>query len=205
MSEIKVSTIKNEELKFIAGIHMESFKGYMNAMLGKRYVRNFIAWFIDQPQCISIKAELDGSIAGYLVGAPIGYEPSMNSALMSSNLLALLTHPRVILHPSFRYAIWAKLRLLVGLNAIKNEIRNPEGKGISLVGIGVAPENSRKGVGDALIREFELLATKLGFNFMRLSVYRHNNIALNFYKKNGWLELQTTKNVIYLFKPLIQP
>lgn len=205
MSEhsIVVTPYSKDDIQYLSKIHLAAFKGYMNAGMGKRYVRRFLSWFMTYPNAISLKAEYDGQTCGYVVGAPIGYDKYINRDLFNAALLGIFTHPFILFHQNFTRAAKAKLLMLLGKKPIKKIIQTPVGNGISLVGICVAPDLGSKGIGKAIMSSFENAARKLGMQYMRLSVYRNNTVARTLYEKAGWYMMDDDQdNVLYYYKML---
>jgi len=199
---IDVSPFLKEDIKQITKLHKAAFKGYMNASLGNRYVREFLNWFLNYPGTITLKAVVDGKISGYVVGAPIGYDKEMNRQLFSTALMGIVTHPHILLHESFSNAAVAKLKMLLGKKPVKRIVRSPEGKGISLVGIAVDPSFSGKGIGKAIMKAFEEKARAMHMDYMRLSVYKDNMLARAVYEKSGWEILEPQGKILYYYKML---
>ncbi len=189
-------------METLAAIHLAAFKGYMNSRMGKKYVRAFLRWFLTYPNSIALKATLRGAAIGYVVGAPLGYAQPMNRSLLKTGICSIISHPHVLLHPNFTRAASAKLRLLLGRKPASITLKQPEGKGISLVGIGVHPQSSGNGVGTAIMKAFENKARLIGMGYMRLSVYDHNEVARAVYEKSGWKIAERVGNALYYQKSL---
>ena len=200
---IQVVPFNESDVVALAPIHLTAFKGYMNASMGINYVKGFLNWFIHYPETITLKASFDNQLCGYVVGAPIGYDKYINKDLFQTAMVGILTHPLVLLHENFTRAAKAKLLMIMGKKPVKKVIENPPGKGISLVGICVAPSFNGKGVGKAIMSQFEESARALGMQYMRLSVYRTNTTARNLYEKAGWILLHGQEDIVlYYYKIL---
>ncbi|MEI8279401.1 MAG: GNAT family N-acetyltransferase [Bacteroidota bacterium] len=200
---VLVDPFSKKDIQHLSQIHLSAFKGYMNAGMGKQYVQRFLLWFMAYPNAIALKAEYKGQICGYVVGAPIGYDKYINRDLFKTALVGILTHPYILFHQNFTRAAKAKLLMLLGKRPVKKVIQAPPGHGISLVGICVAPDFGSKGIGKAIMSEFEVSARRLGMHYMRLSVYRSNAIARSLYEKAGWYIMEDdNENVLYYYKML---
>ena len=201
--KIEISQFKNIDIRQIIPVHIKAFKGYMNAGLGKRYVKEFLSWFLTYSKTITLKASVGNIVCGYVVGAPIGYDESMNKKIFRFAITGTMMHPGVLFHRNFLKVVFRKLMSMLGA-PVTSKIINPEGKGISLVGLGVDSDYFGLGIGQKLLRVFEDKAIELNMDFMRLSVYEFNSQAIYVYEKCGWQMLGRQGNVFYYFKALVK-
>lgn len=197
---IAIAPYSAADIENIIPIHLAAFEGYMNARLGKKYARAFLGWFLTYPNSIALKAELDGTICGYALGAPIGYIKFVNRDLFLLAAFSILANPGVILHENFVSNAKERLRLLVGRRASNVSEKDPEGKGLSFVAMGVAPQFSGLGVAQALEAEFLERARAIGMDYVRGSVYDWNKKVRHIHEKSGFQALRQTGNVVYYFK-----
>jgi ribosomal protein S18 acetylase RimI-like enzyme len=200
-NKIQVTPFTDTDIKSIIPVHFKAFKGYINASMGERYVEAFFTWFLTCPKTVTLKATSERNICGYVVGAPLGYDKQINIKLLKFAITGTLTHPLVLLHKDFLKIAFRKL-MLIFTKSQNNKIVNPEGHGISLVGIGIDSNYTGLGIGQQLMKAFEVRATELGMNFMRLSVYNKNFQAIHIYEKCGWKKLGKQGNVFYFYKEL---
>ena len=98
-NSLKIIDMSEADLDTLTDAHMLAFKGYSNTKIGKNYVKKFLKWFVDYPEGIAIAAIYNSNEAGYVVGAPIGYQSKMNKDLMGTAVMGFITHPWVILNP----------------------------------------------------------------------------------------------------------
>jgi ribosomal protein S18 acetylase RimI-like enzyme len=200
MHKTVINTLTKEDIQKLLPIHIKAFKGFINVLLGALYLQRFFQWFVNYPESICIKAEYDNKIAGYIVGARLGYRSQMTKSLRKNVIQAFITKPFILANPII---IRAALETLVYHLGSKKEMKLPQGKGISLVGIGVDPQLSGKKIGQNLIAEFERRAARQGYDFMMLSVHNHNKKAIGLYLKSGWVYLEASgKTVSYYYKPI---
>lgn len=200
---IRIVPYSEADLEDVALVHLSAFKGYMSARLGLNYTKAFLRWFLAYPNSITLKAELDGQLCGYAVGAPLNYAKKMSRDLLRIGIMSIVRNPGVILHPSFANASKARLNLLLSGNKRKVVHEpNPDGTGISLVGIGVIPKFSGVGVGHAIMQIFEENAKAIGVDYMVLSVYEDNKRARAMYERSGWQILRRVEKGLVYFKLL---
>ncbi len=200
---LKIVDMSEENLDGMTNVHMSAFKGYSNTKIGKNYVKNFLKWFIHYKDGIAIVALYNGDDAGYVVGAPAGYQPEMNKSLIGTAILGFITHPWSIFNKKIIKIIISRIKTIAGSKkTTKSNDDIDLGKTISLVGIAVSKDYEGLKIGSALINEFENRAKLLNFETMRLSVYGDNEKALALYKKSGWVELSRSENTITLYKKI---
>ncbi|MCD4748309.1 MAG: GNAT family N-acetyltransferase [Thermoanaerobaculales bacterium] len=186
---VLVEAMSSDSVDELVEVHLEAFDGYMNAALGRGYVRAFLLWFCDASDGIALTAWLDGRVVGYVVGAPVGYNSRMTRDLFRVVLRSMVCRPWLGARRDIRAALSARLRLLKGPGGHHSVGLGPKGtygSTVSLVGIGVAEAARGRGAGGALMKAFESEALKRGMQAMRLTVYRDNVAACRVYQRAGW-------------------
>lgn len=202
IAQLSIEPYTAKDIDRLAQIHLAASKGYMNSQMGINYVKAFLRWFLTYPDTITLKATFSGNVCAYQVGAPLGYGVAMNRALLKVGAVGILTHPRVVVHSKFRRAVWARVRLLVGQKRLGAAVKQPEGRGIWLVGNYVDPKHAGKGIGKAMMAAFEERARTMGMDHMRASVYKHNDRARAVHRKLGWEVYQEKGDVLNYRKDL---
>lgn len=200
---MQVRPMTEQDIEATVSVHLRAFKGYMNASLGRNYVRQFLNWFRTSSISTSLVVTDGEQIIGYVVGARLGYDAALNKALLKTGIWAILTHPAILLHSHFTGTIKSRLQLLFREKKVPVKVnKEPIGTGISLVGIAVDPLNAKKGAGSMLMKAFEEQAIASGYNYMRLSVYEVNETAKRLYSKSGWQLLEIDTPVLYYYKEI---
>ena len=69
-----------------------------------------------------------------------------------------------------------------------------------LLNISVAPNMKRQGIGNELLKKVENISNKFGIKEIFLEVRESNQEAINFYKKNGFIEVGIRKNYYKLYE-----
>lgn len=196
---LQVRALRREDIPALLPVHREAFEGTLGVALGQRYLTAFLQWFIDYPESVCLVCELDGQPAGYVFGAPVGYGTRLNRDLLMEIMLAIATHPWVLLHSTFLSKIGPRARSLLGQSpatSTEDTAQSPtEIKAFSLVGIGVGASFRRRGVASTVISAFEQAVAERGFSELRLTVYRANEAACRFYDAAGWFMQQDDGNV----------
>lgn len=197
MADIQVRTLTKADLPALLPVHEAAFAGSLGVMLGRRYLRAFLTWFLDQPDTINLIGMVDDRLAGYAFGGPDGYASRLNRDLLGVIALAVLTHPQVILKSGFAAQIPGRVRSLLGRSTSDpRPAAQPTHKVYKLVGIGVAPDFQRRGIAQALVREFEQRVWAQGYDEIRLSVYSHNTGAQALYTRCGWQPIPGGDNLM---------
>src|SRR5947207_15581295 len=138
----------------VVDVHMEAFRGYMNASIGREYVCRFISWFANREDAIALAAITDGRVTGYVVGAPVGYSKPMNRDLFWVVTRAIALRPWLLMQKRFAVRLLQRGRQLF--------VRRSAGEGpplpepvMSLVGIGVSEVARGTGVRSLLLQELK--------------------------------------------------
>lgn len=190
-NDIRIVPITAKAIPAVVKIHRDAFQGYMNTRLGDGYIKAFIEWFQQAEQNISLLA-LDESEdrampAGYVVGAPWGWDAKLNRDLFWFAAVRAGVRPWLLFNEQFRRTIAVRLGMIKdgGLSNAPPHPVLPEPT-MSLVGIGVATSARGKGCGILLLEAFEQRARELRMRSMNLSVYPDNAAARKLYEKMGW-------------------
>jgi ribosomal protein S18 acetylase RimI-like enzyme len=179
--------------------HIAAFAGSLGVALGERYATEFLKWFVTDSEAISLVCDKDGQIAGYVFGAPTGYNTRMNRALLGTIALSTITHPQVVLRSGFFRQIPERARALVGKALRTPEPRTPATaeRSFRLTGIGVSPNFRRQGIAQTLIRDYEEQVWDRGYEAIYLSVYGTNTQVRALYEGCGWLAVNDGEVVTY--------
>ena len=187
------------DLDALVELHAAAFVGQMGPLLGPRYLRGFLAWFQSAPGAVSLVAELDGRLAGYVFGAPDGYGPRLSRELLPEIARGVLTNlPTIATHPSFVRQLRSRAANLVLRREPASPIfaATPAGC-FCLVGIGTAEAARGKGVGRALIEAF---AAATSPRAVILDVFRDNAPARALYERSGFLVLAEDGRVLRMIR-----
>jgi len=190
VSSATIIPLADAALDEVVRVHLDAFRGYMNASLGPAYVRAFLDWFAGRPEAIAL-ACLDerGAAVGYVVGAPLGYTSALSKAVLVPAARGLAMHPRLLLEMRVRRSIAWRLLGLVG-RAPTSPAPTLPAPTLSLVGIGVASHVRGQGYGKALLTSFEQEARRHRAAAVRLSVYPDNAGARASYARAGWVPFE---------------
>ncbi len=210
-SQVQITDYDESDVPALADIHRAAFKGSMNAGMGRGYLRGMLRWFLHQPDTIAVRATINGEPCGYAVGMPLGHHGQLNRDLMLAAAVGVVTHPWILLQKRYRKSAAAKIKRVLGLDKpppkqVPPEGPTPgansgeyEGRCMAFVSMAVGRQFSGRGVGVALTHAIEERATKLGYDYVQLSVYTDNARAHAVYDKAGW-DLCQQVGAVLLYK-----
>jgi ribosomal protein S18 acetylase RimI-like enzyme len=170
----------------VVDIHSKAFVGYMSTKLGKPYLSHFYRWFSMRTDAISFVAKDSFHVVGFIVGAPLGYETIMGRNLFWVAAGSILVRPWLLIGKDIRSAIFDRGLIIFGKRPRRKEYPILPEPTMSLVGIGVSPQDQGLGVGKSLLQAFEKKALEMNMRSMRLSVYPENQVARRLYESIGW-------------------
>ncbi len=191
-----VSHMTETMVNEVSSVHFGAFKGAMNTRLGKIYVRRFLQWFLQREECIALvailKTEGNERIAGYVIGAPLGYGKVMNRDLFWVAAWNIVIRPWLLLSNQFRSTI--KARFVAFFTSPHNQVAEIDlpTPAISLVGLAVMPDQQGQSIGKELLLAFEKQARDLRIRSLRLSVYPENSAARHVYEKCAWVSCESS-------------
>lgn len=190
-----IRELRAADVAEVAELHREAFRGAIGPVLGDRYARALLRWFLEQPDAVCLVFDFAGEVAGYVFGAPDGYGARLNRDLLPTVALAALTHPQVILHRHFLGKATGRARGLLrkltrrgaaAQSAQQAAARAAAGTCFALTGIGVSPRHRKRKIGQQLCAAFEQRVAAAGFRRMILDVYKDNTPARHLYEAMGW-------------------
>jgi ribosomal protein S18 acetylase RimI-like enzyme len=171
----------------LARLHRATFSGSMGASLGQNYLEHFFRWYVSNREATNLVCELDGTLAGYVFGAPDGHGSGSVRRLLLPIARGLVTHPGVLAHPRFLKSLPSRLRALAGrAYALPPAASSGGHPAYALVGIGVGPRARGLGVARELLAAYEERVFDKGFSEIVLHVYPENARARQVYESSGW-------------------
>lgn len=197
---MNVRETTRSDLDDVARIHTAAFAGEIGPTVGLRYVRSFLQWFVDAPDCVSLVVEHDGRIIGYTFGAPGGYNPQLTRDLLPVIAMGVFRNlGRVARHPSFRRQIRSRVANILLRREPRSAIADATPAGIyCLVGIGTAADARGKGAGKALVAA---LCERSGGRSVILDVFKDNAPARALYERCGFEVLVEEGRVVRMIRP----
>ena len=204
-SKLTVKQAEPDDINDLILINRVSFANYMNTKMGRMYSGVLFGWFVDPKQNadgISFVICSGAKIAGFVVGARIGYQKYLNKHLLLPAALGFMARPYLLLQKRFLRTSFQKLKNLFGIKPAVSSQPVLEGEGISLVGIAVHPDFRGQKAGSSLMKAFEEEAGRKKYDYMRLTVLEENKTAIKMYSDNGWKLLEVNQGTCSYYKYL---
>jgi ribosomal protein S18 acetylase RimI-like enzyme len=175
---------------------MRAFPAALASLHGLAFVQKMLEWYVVADRGVLFHIERGGQVVGYCGGISTlqsglpGAFTSISQYAFWSMAASYLRKPWLLFH---RENV-AKRSGIVRNIAIRLRLRSQAAPNTStgfiphcgLVVIGVDPAHRGKGIGDALIQQFEQLAVAKGVRLVRLSVKPSNAPALALYGRHAW-------------------
>ena len=180
----------------IVELHLDAFAGYLNTLLGRRYIKAFITWFIRNKGTIAIAAiDENQKVVGYALCAPVGYSVRLNRDLFWGTAVQMLRKPWLFFNARVWSVLVERIKIIFGQRKnVRQTLKLPE-PSMSLVAIGVDSTQRRSRIGQRLMQAVEGGARDLQMRSLVLSVYENASAARPFYEQCGWRLYPTaTKN-----------
>lgn len=186
-SDILITDIVDDEVvQAVSEVHLDAFRGYLNARLGPGYACALIRWFAQQKDAVALAAfDHNRQAIGYAIGASPGLAKTLHRDLAWITARSIVLRPWLILDKRLWKVGYARLVKKNDADNIDHEPELPEPT-MSLFGIGVKPSHRRKGVGQQLLRVFEERAKALKNRSLLLWVYADKVATRHLYEKCGW-------------------
>jgi ribosomal protein S18 acetylase RimI-like enzyme len=188
-SETGVRRMSHEHIKAVVTIHQTCFPDARSSLLGPLFLRAMYRWFMThQPELSIVYLEHD-RVVGFLNGVIGGYGRRMFRELWPVIACCLITHPHLWMRPQ-TFTLWRSYLRGVLPRLLRAADRKPTATGpastASVASIAVCPEARGRGIGRALLLQFEAAASALGVRELSLTVEAVNVVAQRAYEKTGW-------------------
>ncbi len=172
-------------IKQVVSIHLDAFKGFFLTFMGKGFLRQmYRAYCYHNKSRLLVALNEDGKVTGFLA-----YSTDV------SELYKFMIKKRLIQFAWYSLgAFFRKPKIFIKL--IRAFLKPSESKReenyVKLTSIGVASSTMSKGVGRALIAEMKKQIDFSKYEYISLETDAEgNNIANNFYLKNGFVLTKT--------------
>ena len=184
---MRIRRFTADDLEQVLEIHMYAFSEHINVLLGRKYNREMLRWFLKE-ECVQlVSVDENDRVTGYVFGAPWGYQKPMNKDLVKVAAVEMLKRPWIFFSKKVMRIIWIRGKTLLGVNkALGDTVKKYDGKIISMVGMGIAPGTLRKGLGVALYHAALDEARKKGYSYSRGTVNKTNLRSRGMHEKIGF-------------------
>lgn len=184
---VEVRRLSPELIPGVVEIHMDAFKGFTNARVGRRYVRAFLRWFHETDGAIALAAvDRDETPLGYVVGIAADDWYLLTRHLMPSGIAGIASRPWLLLDARVRSRVAAWVPSIRRPAKPRSGLPHGADPTMDLVAIAVSSRAEGMGIGSRLLKEFDREALELGIRVVRLSVHADNVAARRLYERCGW-------------------
>lgn len=187
---VLIRQMNQSDLDSVTRIHMNKFPGSRSTKLGKPFVKKMYQWFVKHHPYLSLVAEVEGNIVGFMVGSIGGYGRNIFRYSIFQIIWGLISHPGIIFQKD-TYTLWSSfIKGLIPYSQKnpKKENTNTDSPAINaaLSSMAVSDGFQGKGIGRALVLTVEAHALELGANSSTHSIEKKNLAAQHLLKSCGW-------------------
>jgi len=199
-----------DDVPELVELHLEVFKGYNTAMMGRSYLKSLYHTLAIDTSCILIVAVEDGNILGWIggVGDWLAYEKAlirncifrvpMILSSMLKNRPRLVTKTFSVLRRMLSDSLRVTQRISMGGN--KTLASQPA----SLLVIGVAPWRQNQGLGQLMMEDFHGRLLTKGFIASAANTFANNEAGNRAFQKAGYRLVEAHDGVNQYVKDLTE-
>lgn len=192
---MRIRPLVEADLDAVVDIHMFAFRDYMSSLLGKRYNRAMIAWFIKKECVHLVSVDDDDKVTGYYFAAPWGYQKQMNRDLLKIATIEMIKRPWIFFNSKILYAVKTRTKTMLGKNKFIDTTRERyPGKLMSMVGMGIRKDALRQGIAVALMAAAHDECRKMGYQYARGTIYKTNVKSRTIHEKMGYKAEEETSD-----------
>jgi len=198
--DIKIDPIRVNDLPEIARLYEDAFADHFLGHMGPKFLKLFCAQFMNSPTNYGFVAKCNGRPVGFLLGT-IDSEPFNQFYHQNFIVLSLIVMKRYLMDAYVRKHITKRLGNI--LVAIKTLFTSPKRESNSnqdntfeparLLAIGVDSNHRGIGIANKLTSHFCAEMKSKGLKEVGLSVLIWNERAIGFYKKDGWIQEESSE------------
>jgi ribosomal protein S18 acetylase RimI-like enzyme len=205
------------DLRKISKCHKLAFPNSLSSAMGLSYLTKMFEWYLSAPNKFIFWIEEEGECLGYCGGYLMDGSDSTGAASgmlqisFNQAILSIVQRPWLFFHPEllnkYKFIFGNFLRKVGLVQSAPFKNVNPdkyEEKLLSsgLIVIGVNPKFQGRGVGFALMNEFERKSILMGSKQLELSVLVGNEKAITAYSRSGYFIVSKDSTSFRMKKPL---
>ncbi len=180
--EAALRPISAEGLSAVAAVHLAAFEGFYLSALGDRFLREDYARLLEYRGGILVGAFSGEDLVGFVAGfvAPDDFYRTLKRQRIR---LVIASLPALARRPSRIMAFIANYR------RVRRLVCTPAGQRTTaeLCSLAVRPKSAGRGIGKRLVREFCVVASRLGADQVILTTDADDNVRVNaFYEAMGF-------------------
>ena len=185
------------DLEKIASVHIECFPNSFSSSLGKRLLRKFYyEYIIDVPELFLVCENENHEIVGFCMGYYMennNYTSKFFKHNWLSIILRFLFNLLIFDKRSWNKLLKSNKKNWITLNHDFDDV--PTNQRGDLLSICVLSRYRGKGYANAMIKKYESILKSEERTVCMLSVKAHNERAIHFYEKNGYIAYCEAKGI----------
>lgn len=189
-----ICRMSQEHIDAVVSLHQKCFPDARSSLLGPMFLRAMYRWFMRYQPELSIVYLEHGRVVGFLSGIIGGYGRRMFRDLFPVIACCLIARPNLWLQPR-TFTLWRSYLRGVLPRLSRAPDRTPAAtepeRTASVASIVVCPDDRGRGIGRALLLQFEGRARASGARQLSLTVEAANVDAQRAYEKTGWRRFAT--------------
>lgn len=197
MLNVRKATVK--DLKEISVIHKERFHDHFLGKFSLETITDFYRIYLDD-SFIFLVAEDDTSVVGFVLGGKGADIRRVNNTFMKQNVWYNIL--QIIITPRLWIDVIKRIRKMIFKKRCGRKNTTSINETISLLSIAVSSARGKKGIGSALVYEFDKRVINYS-NEYRLCVHPNNTVATAFYERLGYRKLYSRADLACYGKNLI--
>lgn len=198
--DIKIDLIRLNDLPKIARLYEDAFADHFLSHMGPEFLKLLCAQFMNSPTNFGFVAKCNGSPVGFLLGT-IDSEPFVQFYHQNFIVLSLIVMKRYLMDAYVRKHIIKRLgHILVAIKTLftfpkRESTPNQYNTSVpaKLLAIGVDSNYRGIGIANKLTSHFCAEMKSKGLKEVGLSVLIWNERAIGFYKKDGWIQEESSE------------
>lgn len=207
--EVKIESLGLNDIPGVARLYEEVFGDHFLGHMGQKFLRLFCLQFVNSSTNYGYVAKCEEKPVGFIL-ASIDSSPFNKFYRQNFMVLALIVIKKYLTDAYVRKNITKRLsNIFVALTTLlpssPKESKVNRGNTLSqarLLGIGVDSNYRGLGVADKLTNYFCADMKKKGLKQVGLSAVPWNERAINFYKKDGWIEDERSEDSVSFIRNL---
>ena len=193
--DIKIDHLRLDDLPEIALLYENAFSDHFLGHMGPKFLKLFCSQFVNSSTNFGYAAKCNGKLVGFLLGT-IDSAPFYQFYRQNFIVLVLIVMKRYLMDRYVRKHITKRLGYILTaiktlLPSSKREANVSQGNTFAparLLAIGVDSNHRGTEVANQLTSQFCNEMKSKGLKKVGLSVLLWNERAINFYKKDGWIQ-----------------
>ncbi len=203
--DIKIDSLTKRDLPEIAMLYQNTFSHHFLGHMGQEFLMLFCSQFMNSSINYGYVAKCNGKTVGFLFGT-VNENPFYQFYRQNFIVLSLIVMKRYLMDSYVRKHIAKRLGyILIAIKTLlpsSKRVNNAQYNKINilvsarLLAIGVDSNYRGLGIANKLTSQFCVEMKSAGYKMVELSVLAWNKRAISFYKKDGWIQEESTDSIV---------